>query len=186
MNITVYCGASLGNDPRHQQATIEMGKWIAEKQHTLIYGGGRAGLMGLVADTVLTCGGKAIGIIPTFLKDRELAHEGLTELHIVESMTERKLKLLALADVCIALPGGPGTLEEIAEVYSWARIGKNDKPCIFWNVAGFYDPIKAMFQSMVDNGFLTQDHFDKLLFADSFEELEQFIQTYQPMGIRTY
>ena len=186
MNITVYCGASLGNEPRYQQATIEMGKWIAQHQHTLVYGGGKAGLMGLVADTVLTQGGKAIGIIPEFLKDRELAHPNLTELHIVESMTERKLKMLTLADVCIALPGGPGTLEEITEVYSWARIGKNDNPYIFWNVGGFYDPMKAMFQAMVDKGFLTQDHFDKLLFTESFEELDAFIQDYQPLGIRTY
>ncbi|PJG85612.1 hypothetical protein CVP05_05465 [Conservatibacter flavescens] len=99
---------------------------------------------------------------------------------------ERKAKMLELADVCIALPGGPGTLEEISEVYSWARIGKNDSPCVFWNVGGFYEPIKAMFQTMVDNGFLTQDHFDKLLFTDNLTELERFIEAYQPMGIRTY
>ena len=114
MNITVYCGASLGNDSTYQAAAKKLGKWIADGQHTLVYGGGKLGLMGVVADTVLAHQGKVIGIIPQFLQDREVAHPNLTKTVIVESMSERKNKMIELGDAYIALPGGPGTLEEIA------------------------------------------------------------------------
>ena len=172
MHITVYCGASLGNQPEYQQATIAMGQWIAQKQHTLVYGGGKIGLMGLLADTVLAHGGKVIGIMPAFLQAREMA--------------ERKANMLKLADACIALPGGAGTLEEIAEVYSWARIGKNPHPCILFNKNGFYDPLKALYQRMVETGFLSEGAFQKLLFSENFAEIEQFIADYQPPEFRHY
>lgn len=186
MNITVYCGANLGSSPIHQQATVALGEWIARNQHSLVYGGGKAGLMGLLADTVIKNGGKVIGIMPTFLQQRELAHSQLSELILVESMAERKDKMLALGDVCIALPGGAGTLEEISEVYSWARIGKNHRPCILFNQNDFYAPLKAMYQTMVDNGFLSEADFNKLLFSSDFAEIEQFIATYQPPAVRQY
>lgn len=186
MNITVYCGAALGNVPAYQRATVSLGNWLAQQGHTLVYGGGSAGLMGRLADTVLAHGGKVIGVIPEFLRERELAHSGCTEMLVVNSMAERKAKMLDLADACIALPGGPGTLEEICEVYSWARIGQNPHPCILFNQNGFYEPLRMMYQSMVTAGFLTQAHFDKLLFSDDLVEIEHFINTYQVPEIRTY
>ncbi|WP_109077574.1 TIGR00730 family Rossman fold protein [Aggregatibacter kilianii] len=186
MNITVYCGAAIGYIEAYRQATVRLGEWIAGNQHTLVYGGGKAGLMGVLADAVLSNGGMVIGVIPEFLQARELAHLGCTEIIIVDSMATRKAKMLALADACIALPGGPGTLEEICEVYSWARIGQNPHPCILFNQNGFYEPLKMMYQSMVTAGFLTQPHFDKLLFSDDLVEIEHFIKTYQVPEIRTY
>lgn len=186
MKVTVYCGASLGQDPIYQEGTIALGKWIGERGHTLVYGGGNTGLMGLVADTVLAHGGQVIGIIPEFLKERELAHPRLSELHTVETMSERKLALIQDADVFIALPGGPGTLEEISEVISWARIGKNDKPCILFNIAGYYQALEQFFDTMVSAGFLTQEDREKTLFSDNVEQMEQFIATYQPPAAREY
>lgn len=140
----------------------------------------------MVADTVLSNGGTVIGVIPEFLQARELTHQGCTEIIIVNSMSERKTKMLALADACIALPGGPGTLEEISEVYSWARIGKNPHPCILFNQNGFYEPLRSQYQSMVTAGFLTQSHFAKLLFSVDLIEIERFILDYQVPEIRTY
>ncbi|QIW16610.1 Rossman fold protein, TIGR00730 family [Pasteurellaceae bacterium RH1A] len=186
MKITVYCGASLGNHPAHQEATKDLANWIVSNQHTLVYGGSRAGLMGLIADSVLAQGGKAIGIMPKFLQERELAHPALTEFVLVDTMAQRKAKMLELADACIALPGGPGTLEEITEVYSWARIGQNSSPCIFFNKQGFYNPVRQMYASMMEAGFLTQTDFDKLLFSEDLAEIEAFIASYQAPLVRTY
>lgn len=186
MNITVYCGASLGNHESYLQATKALAQWIAARGHQLVYGGGRAGLMGLVADTVLAQGGKVIGIMPTFLQERELAHPALTELQTVDSMSERKLKMIELGDAYIALPGGPGTLEEIAEVVSWARTGQNPNPCVFLNVEGYYEPLKAFYDQMVSSGFLTQADRDKILFSENLAEIEHFIQHYTPPEIRRY
>ena len=124
VNIIVYCGASEGHNGIYKEGAIQLGQWIAEQNHTLIFGGGNAGLMGAIANSVIQHGGKTIGVMPTFLQQRELAHNGLDELIIVNSMSERKEKILSLGDVCIALPGGPGTLEEISEVVSWSRMDK--------------------------------------------------------------
>jgi len=124
MKIAVYCGASVGNEPSFATAAQELGQWIASRKNTLVYGGGKAGLMGVLADAVLENGGQVIGVIPTFLKDRELAHPGLTELYVVETMSERKRKMFELSQAFVALPGGPGTLEEITEMISWSRIAK--------------------------------------------------------------
>lgn len=186
MNITVYCGASVGNNAIHQQATVALGKWIANNGHRLIYGGGKAGLMGLVADTVLENGGEVIGIMPAFLQERELAHPNATEMHTVDTMQQRKLKMIEWGNVYIALPGGPGTLEEISEVVSWARIGQNDNPCIFFNADNFYQPLKAFFEQMIACGYLTQADFDKVLFSDDLTEIEQFIANYEPPAVRQY
>lgn len=186
MKVTVYCGASLGEDTVYQDGAIALGNWIAENGHTLVYGGGNTGLMGVIADTVLAHGGQVIGIIPEFLKERELAHPHLSELRTVDTMSERKLALIQEADTFIALPGGPGTLEEISEVISWARIGKNDKPCILFNSAGYYHALEQFFDTMVSAGFLTQEDREKTLFSDNLEQIEQFIATYQPPTAREY
>ena len=186
MNISVYCGASLGNKEIYTEAAKSLGKWIADNGHTLVYGGGKAGLMGVIADEVLLHNGEVIGIIPTFLVDRELSHPNLTRLEIVDSMSERKNKMIELGNCYIALPGGPGTLEEISEVISWARIGQHQNPCILFNVDGYYDKLKDFYEAMVDNGFLTEADKKAMLFTDSFIEMEQYIENYTPLHVRTY
>lgn len=186
MKITVYCGASSGVNPIYQEKTIELGKWIVSKKHSLVYGGGNVGLMGILADTVLENGGQVTGIMPTFLKEREIAHPNLTELIVVPDMSTRKAKMIALGDVFIALPGGPGTLEEITEVISWSRIGQNDGPCILYNIAGYFNPLRDMYDRMVAAGFLSQTDQDNILFSDKIEEMEAFIHTYQAPAIRQY
>jgi len=132
-NVTVYCGASFGVDERYQEITRKLGEWIGKNNYNLVYGGGRSGLMGLIADSVLENGGKVTGIITHFLSEREIAHDGITKLIKVDTMSERKKKMADLADIFIALPGGPGTLEEITEVVSWAVLALHPCPCIFFN-----------------------------------------------------
>ncbi len=179
MNITVYCGASIGTEKIYQERTKELGKWIAEKADALVYGGGNVGLMGIVADTVLAHNGKVIGVMPTFLMEREIGHHHLTEMIIVDSMTERKKKMIELGDVYIALPGGLGTLEEISEVISWARVGINNKPCIFFTIDNYYEHLEKHFEYMVEKGFLSKDYKNKVLFTDSIDEIEGFINEYK-------
>ncbi|MFD1065578.1 MULTISPECIES: TIGR00730 family Rossman fold protein [Oceanobacillus] len=186
MYIAVYCGASLGNDQVYQEAAKRVGQWIAEKKHTLVYGGGKVGLMGVVADEVLANHGEAIGVIPDFLVERELSHPDLTSLEVVDSMTVRKNKMIALGDCYIALPGGPGTLEEIAEVISWARVGQNNNPCILFNQNGYYDSLARFYDDMVENGFLSKQDRERILFSDSLEEIEAFITSYTPPELRQY
>lgn len=186
MNITVYSGANRGKQPVFEQSAIELGKWIAENNNRLVYGGGKAGLMGTLADTVLHSGGEALGVIPTFLKDRELAHTELTKLYVVNSMSERKNKMAELAEAFIALPGGPGTLEEITEMVSWARIGQNPNPCIFYNVNDYYHAIENFYDNMIANDFLTKEDRSKILFSSSFAEINAFIENYTPPLAREY
>jgi len=136
-SICVFCGSSLGNDPIYQQMAQATGQEIAAQGKTLVYGGGRSGLMGVVADSALQAGGRVIGVIPNALVDRELAHTGLTELHIVNNMHERKTKMAELSDAFVALPGGAGTLEEIFEQWTWSQLGIHQKPSTFKNAHGF-------------------------------------------------
>lgn len=181
MNILVYCGATSGNKEIYANKTKELGIWIAKNNYTLVYGGGGLGLMGLIANTVLLEEGNVVGIIPDFLKEREEMHTKLSEKIVVKSMPERKKQMLERADVCIALPGGAGTLEEITEVYSWARIGQNPRPCIFYNVDGFYNHIEAMYDKMVVDGFLSQQDRNHLYFAHNIAEIESFIKNHKPI-----
>ncbi len=186
MNITVYCGASVGNNDIYRKYAYEFGKWIAKRNDTLVYGAGNIGLMGVIADSVLQNGGDVIGVIPTFLIERELAHDKLTQTIVVDTMSERKLKMIELGDCYIALPGGPGTLEEIAEVISWARLGQNKNPCILFNVNGYYDYLKNYFDNMVLEGFLSKEDRSSVLFTDSFDEIDKFIKDYIPPVFRVY
>lgn len=186
MNIIVYCGANTGKDLIFQKTAENLGGWIADQGHSLVYGGGKAGLMGVVADAVLDKNGTAIGVMPTFLMERELAHPKLTKMYTVANMAERKQKMFTLGDACIALPGGPGTLEEITEMISWSRIGQNPNPCIMFNESGFYNPLKNLFDNMVENEFLTEADRAKTLFSVSLKEIDQFIKNYTPPEIRTY
>lgn len=142
--------------------------------------------MGAIADTVILNEGKVIGIIPKFLEEREIAHTGISELISVDNMSERKYQMIELGDAFIALPGGPGTLEEITEVISWARIGKNNSPCILYNINGYFDNLRAMYDSMVSEGFLTQDDRNKIWFTTEIVEIEDFIMNYKAPEIRRY
>lgn len=178
MKITVFCGANNGRNEAYKENAMEVGKWIATNNHTLVYGGGKIGLMGVIADTVLENRGEVIGIMPQFLVDREISHTGITEFIIVDDMSERKTKLVDLGDVFIALPGGPGTLEEISQVISWVRVGKKDAPCILMNVDGYYDFLEQYFDKMVKEGFLTKEDRARTLFAKSVSEMGEFIDNY--------
>lgn len=184
--MAVYCGASVGNSPLYQEQTEKLGKWLAENQIGLVYGGGDVGLMGSLADTVLSHDGEVIGVMPTFLVEREIAHPKLTELIIVGDMHERKKKMLDLADAYIALPGGPGTLEEISEAISWARVGEHGNPCVLLNINGYYDLLAAFFDHMVSEGFLSPADREKILITDSLETAADFITNFTAADIRTY
>lgn len=184
--IAVYCGASKGNNVIYEKAAVQIGNWIVDQEYELVYGGGKAGLMGVLADTVIQRSGIVTGVIPTFLQARELAHEQLNKIIIVSNMHERKAKMIELADCYIAIPGGPGTLEEITEVISWGRIGQHVNPCIFYNVNGYYDLIGQFYDKMVEEGFLTKTDRQKILVTDSLDEINTFISTYVPPDIRQY
>lgn len=178
MKITVFCGANNGRNEAYKENAIELGKWIADNNYTLVYGGGKVGLMGVIADTVLENNSEVIGIMPQFLVDREISHAGINEFIIVDDMSVRKDKLVDLGDIFVALPGGPGTLEEISQVISWVRVGKKDAPCILMNVDGYYDFLEQYFDKMVEEGFLTKEDRERTLFTDSVAEMNEFIRNY--------
>lgn len=171
MNITVYCGSSLGYNPAFGDAAEKLGEWIAMNRNTMVYGGGNIGLMGICADRVLELGGSVTGIIPEFLLEHEHGHEGDYKLEVVPDMSIRKARMIELADICIAMPGGPGTIEEISEVISHIRLRLIDIPCAFYNIDGYYEPVRAVYINMVLNGFMTEEDFNKILFLSSPEEL---------------
>nr|WP_314371022.1 TIGR00730 family Rossman fold protein [uncultured Acinetobacter sp.] len=179
-SICVFCGSSLGNDPIYQQIAQATGLAIAQQGQTLVYGGGRSGLMGVVADSAIVAGGQVIGIIPQALVDRELAHTGLTELYVVKDMHERKTKMAELADAFVALPGGAGTMEEIFEQWTWNQLGIHQKPCAFLNVEGFYDGLIQTIQDSVDRGFSQARFVENLIVADNIGEILTAFSVYQP------
>ncbi|WAU73912.1 MULTISPECIES: TIGR00730 family Rossman fold protein [unclassified Acinetobacter] len=179
-SICVFCGSSLGNDPIYQQIAQATGLAIAQQGQTLVYGGGRSGLMGVVADSAIAAGGQVIGIIPQALVDRELAHTGLTELYVVNDMHERKTKMAELADAFVALPGGAGTMEEIFEQWTWNQLGIHQKPCAFLNVEGFYDGLIQTIQDSVDRGFSQAKFVENLIVADNIGEILTAFSVYQP------
>ena len=165
MRICVYTGSRHGSRPEYTQAAEAFGALLAREGIGLVYGGGRLGLMGVVADAALAAGGEVIGIIPKKLVDLEVAHTGLSELHVVESMHERKARMADFSDGFVALPGGIGTMEELFEVWAWLHLGYHDKPCGLLDVAGFYDPLIVFLDRMVEEGFLRADT-RAMLFAD--------------------
>jgi uncharacterized protein (TIGR00730 family) len=177
-SICVYCGSSPGNDPRFLDEAIRAGTEIAKAGLTLVYGGGKVGLMGAVADAALAAGGKVVGVMPEDLVNQEIAHKGLTELHVVKSMHERKLAMADLSDGFLCLPGGPGTFEEIFEQWTWALLGIHAKPCGFVNVGGYYDLMRATIQQMADSGFIGQTYVDMLVYADTTPQVLEAFRTY--------
>ncbi|MBW8813153.1 MAG: TIGR00730 family Rossman fold protein [Caulobacterales bacterium] len=179
-SICVYCGSSPGTDPRFMAAAIACGTAIAEAGLTLVYGGGKVGLMGAVADAALAAGGKVIGVMPQDLVNQEIAHRGLTELRVVNSMHERKWTMAELGDAFLSLPGGPGTFEEFFEQWTWALLGFHAKPCAFVNVAGYYDLLRQTVQQMADKGFIAQQYVDMLIYADSTDAAIAAFRAYVP------
>jgi len=154
MNIAVFCGANTGNDPAILHAAQEMGRTIAQRGMGVVYGGGHVGLMGAVADAALQAGGTVIGVIPGFMVEKELAHQGLTELLIVRDMHERKMRMHELSQAVIALPGGFGTMDEVFELLTWRQLGLHVKPIALLNVNGFYTPLLEQVVRMEQDGFL--------------------------------
>ncbi len=155
-SLCVYCGSRPGSQPEFSSVAAQVGTWIGKHGGQLVYGGGRNGLMGTVADATLAAGGKVIGVIPKALVDKEQAHHGCTELHVVETMHERKQMMAEHADAFIALPGGIGTLEEFFEVWTWRQLGYHDKPIGLLNVNGYYDSLLTFLQSSVGSGFMPE------------------------------
>jgi uncharacterized protein (TIGR00730 family) len=153
-SLCVYCGSRDGEDPRFAQVATEVGTWIGHHGGQLVYGGGRNGLMGRVAQATLAAGGTVVGIIPTALMDMEVAHHGLTELHVVDTMHERKRMMAERADAFLALPGGIGTFEELFEVWTWRQLGYHDKPIGILNTAGYYDSLLAFITQVTHKGFM--------------------------------
>jgi uncharacterized protein (TIGR00730 family) len=182
--ICVYCGASEGHRPVYKQAAVEFGRTLVERDIGLVYGGGDIGLMGAIADAVLDSGGRAHGVIPQALVDREQAHDGLSELDVVESMHARKGRMVELADGFVALPGGYGTLEELLEVLTWAQLGFHHHPCGLLNVAGYYEGLVSFFDHQLEEGFVNDDHREMLIVADDSSTLLDAFERYEPPAVR--
>lgn len=176
--VTVFCGSSFGTDEIYRSQATLLGQTLAKRNIELVYGGANVGLMSAVADGVLNYGGKAIGILPRFLKSKEIAHKQLTELIIVETMHERKTKMNELCDGVIALPGGFGTLEEFFEMLTWAQLGLHKKPIAILNIDSFYDSLSFLLQTMVDKGFLKEINQQMLLVSDNIDELLEKMENY--------
>ncbi len=177
-SICVYCGSRPGNDPTFTDIARQVGHWIGAHGGQLVYGGGRNGLMGTVADSVLAAGGRVIGVIPKALVDKEQAHHGCTELLIVDTMHERKRIMAEHADAFLALPGGIGTFEEFFEVWTWRQLGYHDKPIGLLNTNGYYDSLLTFLQSSVNAGFML-DKLMPLINVDTEPEplLKRLVQT---------
>jgi uncharacterized protein (TIGR00730 family) len=169
--ICVFCGSQVGTNSLYQQAATDLGRLLAGKGYGLVYGGGHVGLMGIIADAVLAHGGEVIGVIPESMVARELAHTGVTRLHVVPGMHERKARMAALADAFIALPGGYGTFEELFEVITWAQIGLHHKPIGVLNVASYFNALKGLVEHAMSEGFIRSEHRGLLTIADDPAEL---------------
>lgn len=177
--ITVFCASSFGTDPDFKETAYVLGKTLAAEGIDLVYGGADVGLMGTVADGALEHQGQVIGVLPHFLKSKEIAHHRLTELILVETMHERKMKMNELCDAVITLPGGFGTFEELFEMLTWAQLGLHQKPIGLLNVNGFYDGLLLMIQTMVDKGVLKKINQDMLLVSDTIEGLLYKMKNYE-------
>ncbi|MBL8868169.1 MAG: TIGR00730 family Rossman fold protein [Planctomycetaceae bacterium] len=178
-SICVFCGSRLGSKPIYRETAKSVGQLIAQQQLRLVYGGGNIGLMGVVADAVLEYGGEVVGVIPGHLQEKEVGHAGLTELHVVSSMHERKALMANLSDAFIALPGGFGTFEEFCEILTWAQLDLHRKPCGLLNVDGFYDPLLTLFDRAVDDGFLRPEYRSMVLTATDADELLMRMRAYK-------
>lgn len=178
--ITVFCGSSSGTEEIYTSQATLLGQTLAKRNIELVYGGANVGLMGAVADGVLNNGGKAIGVLPNFLRSKEIAHKQLTELILVDTMHERKTKMNDLCDGVIALPGGFGTLDELFEMLTWGQLGLHKKPIAILNVDGYYDALIVFIQTMTDKGLLKEVNQQMLLVSDTIDDLLDKMENYVP------
>jgi uncharacterized protein (TIGR00730 family) len=162
-SLCVFTGSSIGTRPEYRDVARDLGTILGERGIRLVFGGGRVGLMGVIADATLAAGGEAIGVIPRCLQAREVAHDALTQLEIVETMHERKARMAELSDAFLAMPGGLGTCEELFEVLTWAQLGIHRKPCGLLNVAGYYFPLMAFLRRSMEEGFVPPEHRELIL-----------------------
>ena len=180
--VCVYCGSRAGTRPLYAQRAAMLGTRLAQQNLALVYGGGNVGLMGIAADAALAAGGEVIGVIPEQLVGWEVAHRGVTRLDIVANMHERKARMFDLSDAFVALPGGFGTLDEMFEMLTWRQLGLGDKPCAFLDVDGFYAPLVAMMDRMVEEGFLHPDQRRDLWHGEDLEAMLAWMQAYEPLA----
>ncbi len=175
MNIAVYLGASKGNNPAFEKAIYQLGTWIAENGHTLVYGGSKTGLMGMLAESVYEAGGQIIGVEPQCFVDQNKVYDHLTKLIITKDFPERKTKMIELSDVFIAFPGGTGTLEEISEVI--AKVGLNDlnAPCILYNLNDYYAPLKELLNQMIEMGFSSRERQKSIYFPNTLQDVQNIL-----------
>jgi uncharacterized protein (TIGR00730 family) len=185
-SLCVFCGSSPGARPEYADAALELAEEMAARGIGLVYGAGCVGLMGVLADAMLSAGGQVVGVIPQALVDREVAHEGLTELEIVDSMHERKRRMAERSDAFVALPGGIGTLEELFEVFTWAQLGIHAKPCGLLDVAGYYRPLREMLDRMVSERFLRPQHRELLVVAETPAELLDRLASHDPPPVEKW
>jgi len=184
--ICVFCGSSPGSRPEYRAAAEELGAELARRNVGLVYGGTSVGLMGVLAEAVLKAGGEAVGVIPERLMKREVGHKGLTKLHVVRSMHERKALMADLSDAFVAMPGGYGTLEEFCEVVTWSQLGLHAKPCGVLNVLGYYTPLLAMFDHAVQERFLKVENRRLVLARESASELLQALEEWRPVRVEKW
>ena len=184
--VCVFCGSAPGSNGRYLEIAREVGRTLARRGLGLVYGGGSVGLMGAVATSALEAGGEVDGVIPRALEARELAHGGLTRLHRVASMHERKARMTELSDAFVALPGGMGTLEELSEILTWAQLGLHAKPCGLLDVEGYYRPLVAYFDHAVAEGFLRPEHRQLVLVDGDVESLLGAFERYEPPPVRRW
>ena len=181
--IAVYCGSSPGNNPAFKQAAVQLGKVLAERQITLVYGGGSVGLMGILAESTIDQGGKVIGVIPQAIADMEVAYTDIQDLRVVEDMHTRKALMAELADAFIALPGGMGTIEELTEILTWAQLGFHEKPCGLLNIAGFYNQLLKFMDRLVEDQFVAPEHRSMLMVDETPQGLLEQFGAYAPPKI---
>jgi uncharacterized protein (TIGR00730 family) len=184
--VCVFCGCNQGAKEQYRRVAAQTGRILAGRGIRLIYGGARAGLMGMVADAALAAGGTVVGVMPRSIVDQEPPHDGLSELHLVSTMHERKALMAERSDAFVALPGGLGTLEEVFEVISWTQLGPHDKPAGFVNAGGFYEPVMAQLDHMVAEGFIRPEHRGNIYFADQPGGLLGLLAGFEPARIHKW
>ena len=182
--ICVYCGSQTGHHERYRQAAVVLGQRLAERGHGLVYGGGSVGLMGIIADAVLTSGGKVDGVIPEAMVGRELAHQNVTQLHVVPTMHDRKARMAELSDAFIAMPGGYGTLDELFEIITWAQLGLHQKPIGLLNVDGYFDALATLIEHAIGEGFVRPEHRHFWVMADAPDELLDALARHERPPVR--
>ena len=175
MKIAVYLGANEGNDPRLKEAVAQLGAWIGQSGNSLVYGGSKSGLMGVIADSALDAGAEVIGVEPQFFIDEGYQHDGLTQLIVTENMSERRAKMIELSDAFIAFPGGTGTLEELSEVMSGVSLRLIDGVCIIYNLNGYYDSLRDLLVHMIETGLSSENRQRGIYFAQSLEEIKDIL-----------